>query len=394
VARPRKQTKIEIDDTPVKTSFAFFKQEVEDADGIRAMTAGEVGDPDPNRSGSYNLDYDLAVPFPEGRITEVFGEEGTCKTTLTLEVAGRALQAGKTVLYVNMEKNLNLSLMRTVRTLRPYIDDAIEQMENGVGGNCPLWIVNASNGEQAFEAMRKFASMVPQGIAILDSIDAAQPSAVLSGEIGEAKVGNLAKLLSDAMRKLIGVAEQNKVALVFVNQIRDKITMYGDPTDTPGGRALKFYASQRIRLYKPRKQDMILDTEKERIGVVIRYKVIKNKVAPDGNEGAFPILFRNGIFREQELVTQACNFGILRMGGKGGKQVYLPKFDHDKNDYAVDKDGEKITTCMSQFNAARKLLMDSALVSRLDKHIQDILVPGGHDPIFDLIDSEDEIQNT
>lgn len=370
-------------------TFGFFKQEVEQ-EGVRAMTAEEVGDPDPNRSGSYNLDYDLAVPFPEGRITEVFGEEGTCKTTLTLEVAGRALQAGKTVLYVNMEKNLNLSLMRTVRTLRPYIDEAIDQMEKGGDGKCPLWIVNASNGEQAFEAMRKFASMVPRGVAILDSIDAAQPSAVLSGEIGEQKVGNLAKLMSDAMRKLIGVSEQNKVALVFVNQIRDKITMYGDPTDTPGGRALKFYASQRIRLYKPRKQDWILDSDKERIGSVIRYQVIKNKVAPDGNDGAFPILFKNGIFREQELITQACNFGLLRMGGKGGKQVYLPKLDRETGEYEVDKDGEQVATCMSQFNAARRLLMDSALVNKLDRDIQALFTPGGHDPIDDLVDEVQE----
>jgi recombination protein RecA len=349
----------------------------------------EIGDPEPNRSGSYNLDYDLAIPFPEGRITEVFGEEGTCKTTLTLEVAGRALQAGKIVLYVNMEKNLNLSLMRTVRTLRPYIDAAIEQMDSDGEGTCPLWIVNASNGEQAFEAMRKFASMVPCGVAILDSIDAAQPSAVLSGEIGETKVGNLAKLMSDAMRKLIGVSEQNKVALVFVNQIRDKITMYGDPTDTPGGRALKFYASQRIRLYKPRKQDWILDADKERIGSVIRYQVTKNKVAPDGNDGAFPILFRNGIFREQELITQACNFGVLRMGGKGGRQVLLPKLDSETGDYVMDGD-ERATTCMSQFNAARRLLMDGALVEKLDGELQSILTPGGHDPLDDLVDEVQE----
>jgi len=378
------------DELPVVPNFGFFKRTVE-TDGVRVMSAEEVGDPDPNRSGSYNLDYDLAVPFPEGRITEVFGEEGTCKTTLTLEAAGRALQAGKIVLYVNMEKNLNLSLLRTVRTLRPYIDAAIEQMENGGEGKCPLWIVNASNGEQAFEALRKFAAMVPGGIGILDSIDAAQPAAVLSGEIGEQKVGNLAKLMSDAMRKLIGVCEENRVALIFVNQIRDKITMYGDPTDTPGGRALKFYASQRIRLFKPRKQDWILDLDKERIGSVIRYKVIKNKVAPDGNEGAFPILFKNGIFREQELVTQACNFGLLRMGGKGGKQVYLPKLDRETGEYIMEKD-ELVTTCMSQFNAARRLLMDSSLVEKLDKDIQALFTPGGHDPIDDLVDEVQDPQ--
>jgi recombination protein RecA len=387
VVKSRKKEVVE-NDSPVVPAFGFFKKEVEE-EGVRAMTAEEIGDPEPNRSGSYNLDYDLAIPFPEGRITEVFGEEGTCKTTLTLEVAGRALQAGKIVLYVNMEKNLNLSLMRTVRTLRPYIDAAIEQMDSDGEGTCPLWIVNASNGEQAFEAMRKFASMVPCGVAILDSIDAAQPSAVLSGEIGETKVGNLAKLMSDAMRKLIGVSEQNKVALVFVNQIRDKITMYGDPTDTPGGRALKFYASQRIRLYKPRKQDWILDADKERIGSVIRYQVTKNKVAPDGNDGAFPILFRNGIFREQELITQACNFGVLRMGGKGGRQVLLPKLDSETGDYVMDGD-ERATTCMSQFNAARRLLMDGALVEKLDGELQSILTPGGHDPLDDLVDEVQE----
>jgi len=370
-------------------NFGFFKQEVEE-EGVRAMTASEISDPDPNRSGSFNLDYDLAVPFPEGRITEVFGEEGTCKTTLTLEVAGRALQAGKIVLYVNMEKNLNLSLMRTVRTLRPYIDDAIAQMESGNEGDCPLWIVNASNGEQAFEAMRKFASMVPGGVAILDSIDAAQPSAVLSGEIGEVKVGNLAKLMSDAMRKLIGVSERNRVALVFVNQVRDKITMYGDPTDTPGGRALKFYASQRVQLKKPGKAQTLVDSDGERIGVVIRYKIVKNKVAPDGTEGEFPILFSNGVFREQELVTQCCNFGILRMGGKGGKQVYLPKIDRESGDYILDKDGEREATCMSQFNAARRLLMDTVLMAKLEEELSQFMGGSANDPMQDLVD---EIQN-
>lgn len=368
----------------VTVDFNFFQKEVEE-EGLRAMYAQEIGDPGPNRSGSFNLDFDLFVPFPEGRITEIFGEEGTCKTTLVLEVLGRALEAGKTCLYVNMEKNLNLSLMRTVRSLRPYLDQAIEQMEKGGKGDCPLWIVNASNGEQAFEAMRKFASMVPNSVAALDSIDAAQPSAVLSGEIGENKVGNLAKLMSDAMRKLIGVSEQNNVALVFVNQIREKITMYGDPNDTPGGRAVKFYASQRIQLKKPGKAQTLVDGDGERIGVVIRYKIVKNKVAPDGNEGEFPILFRNGIFREQELVSKCCNFGLLPMGGRGGKQVFLPKIDRDTGEY-VEKNGDRETVCMTQFNAARRLLMDKQLAKKLEKELNAILDEGAFDPLDGLMD--------
>lgn len=374
-------------------SFGFFKQEVEkDEVGVRAMLAPEIGNPNPNRSGSYNLDYDLVIPFPEGRITEVFGEEGTCKTTLTLEVAGRALQAGKVVLYVNMEKNLNLSLMRTVRTLRPFIDRAIENMEAGVSGKktphpeCPFWIVNASNGEQGFEAIRKFASMVPGGIAILDSIDAAQPSAVLAGVIGERKVGNLSQLISDAMRKLIDITEVNKVTLIFVNQVRDKITMYGDPMTTSGGRGLPFYASQRIKLQKPGKAQTIVNAEGERIGVLIRYKVVKNKVAPDGAEGEFPILFNNGVFREQELISKCCHFGVLKMGGKGGSQVYVPKIDRNTGEFVKDNKGELETTSMSQFNAARRLLMDSALADKLDQALQAVISSANHDPVDKLVD--------
>lgn len=374
-------------------SFDFFSQEVNDAEaGVHILAANDMLDPVANESGSYNLDYDLVVPFPEGRIIEIYGAEGTCKTTLTLEVAGQALQKGKTVLYVNMEKNLNVSLMKTIRSIRPYLDQAIEKMKGAKDKDdkCPLWIAMASNGEQALETMRKFASMVPNGIAILDSIDAAQPEAVLSGEIGENKVGNLAKLMSDAMRKLIGVAETNHVSLIFVNQIREKITMYGNPNTTPGGQAVKFYASQRIELKKPRKDDFIVLPDGERVGVVIRYTIIKNKFAPDGNEGVFPILFKNGIFREQELVTQCCNFGIMKLGGKGGKQVFLPKMDRTKNDFAMKGD-EIDGSWMNQFEASRRLLMDPSLFAKLSASLHDILQENRQDPVDTLLD---EVQDT
>lgn len=363
-------------------SFGFFSQEVEDEEkGVHVFAASAMQDAKPNLSGSYSIDYDLVTPFPEGRIIEIYGPEGTCKTTLSLEVAGQAIKRhGKIVLYVNMEKNLNPSLMRTVRTLRDVIDDAIANTGKKKA-DCPLWIVNASNGEQALEAMRKFCELVPNGVAILDSIDAAQPEAVLSGEIGDTKVGNLAKLMSDAMRKLIGVAEANKVALIFINQIRDKITMYGDPTSTPGGKAVGFYASQRIQLKKPRKDDFIQDSEGNKIGVVIRYVVVKNKFAPDGNEGAFPILFKNGIFREQELVTQCCNFGILKLGGKGGKSVFLPKLDRESGEIVEDEG-----TWLTQFNAARRLLLDPVLVDKLGTALENMLKTTRNDPVDSLVD--------
>jgi len=378
----RKKT-VSVDET-VTADFNFFKQELEKDDGVRVLSAGEIEDPNPNYCGSYNLDYDLVVPFPEGRITEVFGPEGCCKTTLILEILGQALVRGKTCLYVNMEKNLNLSLMRTIRPMRPFLDQAIENMQAKTAKNpephpeCPLWIVNARTGEQALEAMRRFAQMVPHGVAALDSIDAAQPEAVLSGEIGTQKVGNLAKLMSDAMRKLVADAEENKVALLFVNQIRQKMTMYGDPNDTPGGLAMKYYASQRIQLMKPRKDDVIKDAEGEKVGVVIRYKIVKNKLAPDGNEGEFHILLKNGIFRERELVSRCLQLGILSFGGRGGKQVLLPTVDITSGEFALDEKGEPVTIAMRQFDAARRLILDTRLLLKLADMYDAMLNPGHH----------------
>jgi recombination protein RecA len=369
--------------------FGFFKSEIEKDDGVMVMRGVDVPDPEPNKSGSLNLDFDLIVPFPEGRIIEVFGEESTCKTTLALEVAGNAIQAGKTVLYVNMEKNLNLSLLKSIRSLRAIVDDALLQMDEG-GNECPLWIVNPANGEQALEAMKRFAQMVPGGIAILDSVDAAQPEAVMTGQIGENKVGNLGKLMSDAMRKLTTDAERNKVTLIFINQIRDKITLYGDPATTPGGRALKFYSSQRIRLLKPTKADVVVSREGDKVGVIIRYRVIKNKVAPDGNEGAFPVLFGAGIFREQEIITSCANFGILRMGGKGGKQVFLPVIDRATGEYVMEGE-EKKCVCMRQIDAARRLLLDEKLCSLLESELRETMEVGSSG--IDLFLS-DEIQDS
>lgn len=351
-------------------SFGFFSGEITDEEkGVRVFEASSMKDPEPNKSGSITLDYDLVVPFPEGRIVEIFGGEGTGKTTLALEVIGQALTSDpkKIALFVNMEKSLNVSLMRTIRTLRPFIDDAIAKQDG-----CRLWIVNATTGEQALEALKQFAYMVPHGIGVLDSIDAAQPETVLAGEIGENRVGNHGKLMSDAMRKLVGIAEANSVCLIFINQLRDKITMYGDPAETPGGKAVRFYATQRLRLKTPTKADMITVADGEVIGKMINYKIIKNKFAPEGTENSFPLLFKNGIFREQELVIQCCNFGILKLGGKGGKQVYLPTLDRKSNEF-VKKGGEIEGTWMSQFNASRKLLLDPVLTSKLNEELMKII---------------------
>lgn len=367
-------------------SFGFFRDEVANTEtGVRVFEASTMRDPASNSTGSYSLDYDLVVPFPEGRITEVFGGEGTGKTTVCLEAIGRALASNPTKrgLFVNMEKSLNMSLMRTIRTLAPFIEDLGKE-------DCRLWVVNANTGEQALEAMKRFAELVPGGIAVLDSIDAAQPEAIMAGAIGQNAVGNHAKLMSDAMRKLVGVAESNNVALIFVNQVRDKITMYGDPTETPGGKAVRFYATQRVRLKPPTKADLILNSSGETIGKLINYKIIKNKFAPEGTEGAFPLLFKNGIFREHELIAQCCNFGILSLGGKGGKQVLFPNIDRKTSEF-LKKDGKTDGTWMTQFNAARKLLLDPMLFKKLDCELKVVLDNARTNAASEVVD---EVQDT
>ena len=378
----------------MSNDYKFFKEEAERIDEVKILAANELKDPPPNYSGSFSLDYDLVTPFPEGRIIEVYGNEGSCKTTLVLEVAGRAIQNGKAVLYINMERNLTASLLKSVRTIRPFVDEALANIDNENLNQCPLRLCWAPNGEAALETMRKFCLQFPHGIAILDSIDAAQPEAVLSGEIGELKVGNLGKLMSDALRKLIVAADNNHVTLIFVNQTRQHIGGYGQMLSTPGGNAIKFYASQRIELLKPAKDQIIVlqdkdnENEGERIGVLIRYKIVKNKLAPDGIAGEFPILFGHGIFREKELIDQCLKFGVLKFGGKGGRQVLLPSINRETKEFLTNAKGEITTIMISRFNAARKLLLDSMLTQQLEKQLRQLTTPGKNEIIESLLKDE------
>lgn len=347
-------------------NFSNFSKELErtfDNNAVQIVDVKNAADPLANFSGSYNIDYDLVIPFPEGGIVEIFGPEGSCKTTLALEVLGAAAKRGKPCLYINMEHSLNKSLLKTIRTIRPYMDD--DKPTN-------IQLINTTVGEYALETMRLFASQFKNGVVVLDSVDACQPEAVLSGAIGENKVGNHGKLMSDALRKLVGIAEVNKTTLIFINQIREKITMYGDPKTTPGGNALKFYAHQRIELMKPGKAQQITDVDGNVIGVIVRYKVIKNKHAPGGIENEFPILYGNGIFREDEVITLCIKFGILSLGGQGGKRVLIPVLEKGK----PKKDSFII---LSKFDASRRLLIDQELYEYLVTEFQKLIDPDRND---------------
>ena len=361
----------------------LFRTDVKGLANASIYDASEIDDPRPNNTGSITLDYDLVVPAPAGRYIEVTGDEGSGKSTLALEIAGQALLAGRRVLYINAEYNMNRSLLESIRSIRPYLDAALEGEEH-----CPLQILYAPTGEVALEAARLFASHFPDGIIVIDSVDALIPESVLAGKIGEKGVGGLPRLMSDALRKLLAVAHDQSVTIVFINQFRTKIEKFqmGDPRTPSGGRALAYYASQRIKLMPPGKAQLIQDDEGEIIGHIVRYKIFKNKCAPGDIEGEFPILYYNGIFREQELVTMCVKFGILEMGGRGGKQILMPKLKDGK---ATDE-----TVAMKRNHAARRLILDTDLYSYLKGELESLLdVPSNREAVDSFIGEEDEVSD-
>lgn len=343
--------------------YSFAVKDIAKIDGVSLFQASDVEDAVPNSTGSFSLDMDLSIPCPERGITEIFGDEGCGKTTLALEICGQALEGGKNVLYMDLEESLSRSLMESIRTIKRYVS-ALDGDEES-----PFRIARAADGESALEAARRYAQMVPGSIIVIDSVDACVPRAVLAGEVGDAAVGNLAKLMSDAMRKLIKAAGQSNSHLIFINQQRSTITMYGDPNTTSGGKGLKFYAWQRIKLLSPGKAQWIIDSSsKERVGYMMRYTVVKNKVAPHGQDGEVPVHYGKGIYRERELVLLGVKFGVLDLGGRGGKQVLLPK--EVPND--LDADVEEFTA-FPALKAADRVAFDEKLQRWVRNRLKDYI---------------------
>jgi hypothetical protein len=245
--------------------------------------------------------------------------------------------------------------------------EALEKGQEFPYPECPFWIILAKNGDAAFRATKKFAENYPNSFIVFDSIDAAQPETVSSREIGDSKVGDFAKLMSDAMRKLVNLFAQQKTTAIFINQIRDSVSLYSAPHTTPGGHALRFYARQRIRLSKPPAKDYTIKNDAgDIVGYNVRYKIIKNTFAPDGQEGMYSVIIDNGIFREQETLKSCLEYGILSLGGRGGRQVLLPILEGDK------PLNECETVFMKQSKAAFRLMIDQELHGRLRDEIDQL----------------------
>lgn len=233
--------------------------------------------------------------MPRGRVVEVYGPESGGKTTLALHVVAEAQRAGGVAAFVDAEHALDPGYAAALGV--------------DVG---ELLVSQPDTGEQALEIVELLVRSGAVDVVVVDSVAALVPRAEIEGEMGDAHVGLQARLMSQALRKLTGVMSKSGTTVVFINQIREKIgVLYGNPETTPGGRALKFYAS--VRLEVRRKGDVKVGAE--RVGSRVRVKVTKNKVAPPFKEAEVDILFGRGIDRLGDLVQVAADMDVVQKSG-------------------------------------------------------------------------------
>ncbi|MEX2243550.1 MAG: recombinase RecA [Fimbriimonadaceae bacterium] len=302
-------------------------------------------------TGALSLDVALGGGIPRGRIAEIYGSESSGKTTLALHIVAEAQKAGGMALFVDAEHALDVEY---ARALGVDVDR--------------LYVSQPSTGEEALEIMDSMVQSGAMDIVVLDSVAALVPKAEIEGDMGDAHVGIQARMMSQALRKLGGSISKTNTSAIFINQIREKIgVMFGNPETTPGGRALKFWASVRLEV----RRGELLKTGTEAYGARTKVKVVKNKVAPPFKSAEFDMIFGKGISAtgdvldlavERDLVGKAgtyYNYGDTRLGqGRDNAKNYL------------EQNPEVFTELMAAVKAVlapAKAVVDPAIVAAIEE---------------------------
>ena len=301
-------------------------------------------------TGSLALDAALgAGGIPRGRVTEVYGPEGAGKTTLCQHVVAQAQKLGGTVAFIDMEHALDPAYAALCGV---DVDD--------------LFISQPDTGEQALEITETLIRSGAVDVIVIDSVAALVPRAEIEGEMGDSHPGLQARLMSQALRKLSGAIKQSNTALLFTNQLREKIgVMFGNPETTSGGRALKFYASVRLDI----RRIASIKEKGEVIGNRTRVRVTKNKIAPPFRVAEFDIMYDEGISRVGDLLDMAVELDIVE---KRGSYYYY--------------EGESLA--QGRENAKQFLRENPEIADQIEAVVRENLIPEGPEPVAEPLIEE------